>query len=174
MPSHIAPSTFAQVSSTHSAASPEWAVALKGLTKTYPSRGNAPAKQALKGIDLTIPRGSFFGLLGPNGAGKSTMINILAGLVIKTGGEARIWDYNIDERPRQSRAAIGVVPQELILDPFFTPREILDLQAGLYGVPRSERRTLERLDAVGLADKAEYIMNIIKDLPFGQILKLEL
>jgi ABC-2 type transport system ATP-binding protein len=82
------------------------------------------------------------------------MINILAGLVIKTSGTARIWGYDIDERPRQSRAAIGVVPQELILDPFFTPRELLDLQAGLYGVPKSERRTDQLLEAVGLADKA--------------------
>jgi ABC-2 type transport system ATP-binding protein len=133
---------------------PAWAVALKGITKTYRSTGKAAPKHALKGIDLNIPRGSFFGLLGPNGAGKSTLINILAGLVIKSGGEARIWNFDIDERPRQSRAAIGVVPQELILDPFFTPREILDLQAGLYGVPRAERRTDQLLEAVGLADKA--------------------
>ena len=133
---------------------PEWAVELKGLTKTYSATGRGAPKHALKGIDLNIPRGSFFGLLGPNGAGKSTMINILAGLVIKTAGEARIWGYDIDERPRQSRAAIGVVPQELILDPFFTPRELLDLQAGLYGVPRAERRTDQLLEAVGLADKA--------------------
>jgi ABC-2 type transport system ATP-binding protein len=133
---------------------PEWAVELKGLTKTYAGSGRAAPKHALRGIDLNIPRGSFFGLLGPNGAGKSTMINILAGLVIKTSGEARIWGYDIDERPRQSRAAIGVVPQELILDPFFTPRELLDLQAGLYGVPRAERRTDQLLEAVGLADKA--------------------
>ena len=133
---------------------PDWAVELKGLTKTYSASGKAAPKHALKGIDLNIPRGSFFGLLGPNGAGKSTMINILAGLVIKTSGTARIWGYDIDERPRQSRAAIGVVPQELILDPFFTPRELLDLQAGLYGVPRTERRTDQLLEAVGLADKA--------------------
>jgi ABC-2 type transport system ATP-binding protein len=133
---------------------PEWAVSLAGLTKTYAATSRSPAKHALKGIDLNIKRGSFFGLLGPNGAGKSTMINILAGLVIKSGGQARIWGYDIDERPRQSRAAIGVVPQELILDPFFTPRELLDLQAGLYGVPRAERRTDELLAAVGLSDKA--------------------
>src|SRR6202040_194577 len=117
--------------------------------------GRAKAKLALRGIDLTIPRGSFFGLLGPNGAGKSTMINILAGLVIKSAGEARIWGYDIDERPRQSRAAIGVVPQELILDPFFTPRELLDLQAGLYGVPRAERRTDEILAALTLSAQAD-------------------
>jgi ABC-2 type transport system ATP-binding protein len=133
---------------------PDWAVAVKGLTKTYAATSRSPAKHALKGIDLSVRRGSFFGLLGPNGAGKSTMINILAGLVIKSGGQACIWGYDIDERPRQSRAAIGIVPQELILDPFFTPREQLDLQAGLYGVPRAERRTDELLEAVGLADKA--------------------
>jgi ABC-2 type transport system ATP-binding protein len=141
-------------SSPAQSALPEWAVELKGLTKTYAATGRGAPKHALKGIDLNIPRGSFFGLLGPNGAGKSTMINILAGLVIKTSGTARIWGYDIDERPRQSRAAIGVVPQELILDPFFTPRELLDLQAGLYGVPRAERRTDQLLEAVGLADKA--------------------
>jgi ABC-2 type transport system ATP-binding protein len=134
---------------------PDLAVELKGLTKTYRGNSRTGPKHALKGIDLAIPRGSFFGLLGPNGAGKSTMINILAGLVIKTAGEARIWNYDIDKRPRQSRAAIGVVPQELILDPFFTPRELLDLQAGLYGVPKAERRTEELLKAVGLADKAD-------------------
>jgi ABC-2 type transport system ATP-binding protein len=136
------------------AAQPEWAVEMKGLTKIYAATGRSAAKHALKGIDLNIRRGSFFGLLGPNGAGKSTMINILAGLVMKTAGQASIWGYDIDSRPRQSRAAIGVVPQELILDPFFTPRELLDLQAGLYGVPRAERRTDELLEAVGLADKA--------------------
>ena len=131
-------------SSPAQSALPEWAVELKGLTKIYSATGRGAPKHALKGIDLNIPRGSFFGLLGPNGAGKSTMINILAGLVIKTSGTARIWGYDIDERPRQSRAAIGVVPQELILDPFFTPRELLDLQAGLYGVPRAERPRTRR------------------------------
>ena len=126
------------------------ALVLRQLTKIYKN-----GIKALKGIDLEVAEGDFFALLGPNGAGKSTMINILAGLVIKTGGKAHIWGYDIDEREtRQSRAAIGVVPQELILDPFFTPREILDLQAGLYGVPRAERRTDQLLEAVGLADKA--------------------
>ena len=99
-----------------------------------------PEKHALKGVDLTIPRGSVFGLLGPNGAGKSTMINILAGLVRKTSGRVTIWGFDQDANPRQSRAAIGVMPQELNLDPFFTPRGALEVQAGLYGVPKSERR----------------------------------
>ncbi|MCA3262441.1 MAG: ABC transporter ATP-binding protein [Telmatospirillum sp.] len=134
---------------------PENAIETIGLRKIYAPRGAMPAKVALDGIDLAVPRGGIFGLLGPNGAGKSTLINILAGLVNKTAGTARIWDIDIDRDPRASRAAIGIVPQELNIDPFFTPRELLDLQAGLYGVPKPERRTMEILAAVGLADKAD-------------------
>jgi len=115
-------------------AAPESAIRLRGLTKTYRGRNKQPDKLALHPIDLDIPAGSIFGLLGPNGAGKSTMINILAGLVTKTAGDAWIWGYDIARTPRQARASIGVVPQELNIDPFFTPRELLDLQAGLYGV----------------------------------------
>ncbi|MFQ5984776.1 MAG: ABC transporter ATP-binding protein [Alphaproteobacteria bacterium] len=132
---------------------PEHAIAVHGLKKTYGS--GAQATEALKGIDLEIPRGAFFGLLGPNGAGKSTLINILAGLVIKTAGTAVVWNFDIDDDARAARAAIGVVPQELNIDPFFTPREILELQAGLYGVPKSRRRTDEILAAVGLTDQAD-------------------
>lgn len=132
---------------------PELAIDIAGLTKTY-GKG-AKAKQALKGIDLQVRRGAFFGLLGPNGAGKSTMINILAGLVIKSGGDARIWDWDITRNPREAKRAIGVVPQELNVDPFFSPREALELQAGLYGVPRKARRTDEILAAVGLSDQAD-------------------
>jgi len=134
---------------------PEHALRIRGLEKTYKAIGNQPAKQALTGIDLDIPRGSIFGLLGPNGAGKSTTINILAGMVIKTGGQAEIWGFDIDRNPRQARASIGIVPQELSIDPFFTPGEIMDLQAGLYGVPPRQRRTMEILTAMGLDDKAE-------------------
>lgn len=134
---------------------PATAIHLAGLRKTYPARGAAPAKEALKGIDLAIPSGSFFGLLGPNGAGKSTLIGILAGLVRKTSGTTRVWDVDLDADPIALRRRIGVVPQELNLDPFFTPREVVEQQAGLYGVPRSRRRTMEILDAVGLADKAD-------------------
>jgi ABC-2 type transport system ATP-binding protein len=101
---------------------PEYAIEAKGLVKTYAATKTTPEKQALKGIDLAIPRGSIFGLLGPNGAGKSTFINILAGLCKKTSGQVSIWGRDIDERPRDARAAIGVVPQEIAADPFFTPR----------------------------------------------------
>ncbi|MTE00135.1 ATP-binding cassette domain-containing protein [Paracoccus sp. YIM 132242] len=130
------------------------AIAIAGLRKTYAAQGNAPAKEALKGIDLAIPAGSIFGLLGPNGAGKSTLINILAGLVNKTAGRVTIWGFDQDVNPRQSRAAIGVMPQELNMDPFFTPRASLEVQAGLYGVPKRERWTDELLELVGLTDQA--------------------
>ncbi len=126
------------------------AIRISGLKKTYEG-----GKQALKGIDLSVPAGSVFGLLGPNGAGKSTMINILAGLVTKSAGQVEIWGWDQDQNPRQSRAAIGVMPQELNLDPFFTPRGALEVQAGLYGVPKAQRRTAEILEMVGLTDKAE-------------------
>jgi ABC-2 type transport system ATP-binding protein len=136
-------------------APPEMAVEVRHLTKIYGGSGKRPGVTALAGIDLYVPRGSIFGLLGPNGAGKSTLINILAGLVIKTSGSVRIWDIDIDAEPRQSRAAIGVVPQEIALDFFFTPRELLDMQAGFYGVPKAERRTDAILDMVALSDKAD-------------------
>ena len=139
----------------HQAGLPQFAIEARGLAKTYAASKKMPAKQALKGVDLAIPRGSIFGLLGPNGAGKSTFINILAGLVNKTSGSARIWDLDIYVNPRQARAAIGVVPQEINMDPFFTPRESLDLMAGFYGVPAAERRTDEILDALGLGDKKD-------------------
>ena len=130
------------------------AVCLEKLAKTYRGIGKSPDKDALVDIDLEIPRGALFGLLGPNGAGKSTLINILAGLVNKTSGRAWVWGTDIDRDPRGARAAIGVVPQELNIDPFFTPRELVDIQAGLYGVPPAERETNEILAAMGLADRA--------------------
>lgn len=132
---------------------PEFALEAKGLKKTYPAAKNAPPKDALKGVDLQVPRGSIFGLLGPNGAGKSTFINIFAGMVKKTAGTAKIWDIDIDVDPRRARAAIGIVPQEINMDVFFTPYETLELIAGFYGVPAKERRTEEILEAVGLSDK---------------------
>ncbi|MBT7355911.1 MAG: ABC transporter ATP-binding protein [Rhodospirillaceae bacterium] len=133
---------------------PDNAITISGLSKTYAASKKTAAKRALDDVSFDIPRGSFFGLLGPNGAGKSTLINILAGLVVKTSGEARIWGYDIEQDMRAARRAIGIVPQELNIDPFFSPREALDLHAGLYGVPATERRTDEILEAVGLTDQA--------------------
>lgn len=134
---------------------PDNAIEISGLNKTYAANGKSEAKEALTDINLNIPRGSMFGLLGPNGAGKSTIINIMAGLVIKSSGSVKIWDRDIDENPRNSRAAIGIVPQEINFDPFFTPKQIMEIQAGLYGVPKKERRTMELLEMVELADKAD-------------------
>jgi len=125
------------------------AISIRDLQKTY-----AGGKRALEGVSLDVPRGQIFGLLGPNGAGKSTMINILAGLVNKTGGHATIWGFDLDKHPRNAKASIGVVPQEIVFDPFFTPSETLELQAGLYGVPKERRRTAELLRAVHLEEKA--------------------
>jgi ABC-2 type transport system ATP-binding protein len=126
------------------------AIRIENLQKTY-----AGGKRALDGVTFDVPRGQIFGLLGPNGAGKSTLINILSGMVTKTGGSASIWGFDIDEHPRNAKRSIGIVPQEILFDPFFTPREALENQAGLWGVPKAERRTMELLKAVHLADKAE-------------------
>ena len=134
---------------------PDNAIEVRGLKKTYAGSKKAPPKTALKGVDLVVPRGSIFGLLGPNGAGKSTLINILAGVVTKSEGEARVWGRDIDAEPRDARAALGVVSQEITADVFFTPYEALEVQAGYYGVPKGERRTDALLAALGLADKRD-------------------
>ncbi len=133
---------------------PEYAIEINQLTKQYKNKKKRQidTKLSLDHVSLKIPRGSLFGLLGPNGAGKSTLINILAGLVLKTSGDVSVWDLNIDHEPRNARAAIGVVPQELNIDPFFTPEQALDLQAGLYGIPKAERRTEAILDLIGLQE----------------------
>ena len=131
------------------------AIDITGLTKTYAKTKKAAAKKALKGVDLIVPRGSIFGLLGPNGAGKSTLINILAGLVNKSAGSAKICGFDIDTQTRQARSSIGIVPQEITMDVFFTPFQALELQAGYYGVPKSERRSEEILAALGLSDKRD-------------------
>ncbi|MFC3125092.1 ABC transporter ATP-binding protein [Pseudoroseomonas globiformis] len=133
---------------------PLMAVEVEGLEKIYQGTGGRRGKQALKGVNLAIPRGSIFGLLGPNGAGKSTLINILAGLVRKSGGHARVWGVDVDRDPRAARAVLGVVPQELTLDPYFPARAALEVQAGLFGIPKAARRTDELLEILGLADKA--------------------
>ncbi|NRA29669.1 MAG: ABC transporter ATP-binding protein [Parvularculaceae bacterium] len=137
------------------------AISARGLRKVYAGNKKQPPKEALKGIDLDVPRGSVFGLLGPNGAGKSTLINILAGLVNKSSGSAKIWGFDIDQNPRQARASIGVVPQELSTDVFFTPKEALEIQAGLYGVPKSQRRTMPILQSLGLEDKADAYVRML-------------
>lgn len=126
------------------------AISIRDLTKRY-SNG----KQALDGVSFDVERGSIFGLLGPNGAGKSTIINILAGMVQKTSGQASIWGFDIDVNPRNAKASIGIVPQEIMFDPFFTPFETLELFAGLYGVPKDKRHSMELLKAVRLEDKAD-------------------
>lgn len=130
------------------------AISIKNLVKRYAPAGNAPAKLALDDVSFDVPQGQIFGLLGPNGAGKSTLINILAGLVMKTSGSAEIWGFDIDQDVRNAKRAIGIVPQEVVFDPFFTPFEVLENQAGLYGVPKAARRSLELLGQVHLADKA--------------------
>lgn len=131
----------------------EPAIRIESLTKVYSGKGSEP-KLALDGVSFDVPRGQIFGLLGPNGAGKSTLINILSGMVVKTGGKAVIWGFDIDEHPRNAKRSIGVVPQEIIFDPFFTPRETLEIQAGLYGIPASQRNSDELLAAMHLTDKA--------------------
>ena len=131
------------------------AIELSGLSKTYRGSHGKLGHLALDHVDLQVPAGCIFGLLGPNGAGKSTLINILAGTVIKTSGMAIVWGTDIDENPRQARANIGIVPQELNVDAFFTPRQTIDLMAGLYGVPKAERQTDAILDMVGLAEQAD-------------------
>lgn len=126
------------------------AISITDISKTYDT-----GKKALDSVSFDVERGSIFGLLGPNGAGKSTLINILAGLVRKSAGQARICGFDIDINPRNAKASIGVVPQEIMFDPFFTPREALELQAGLYGVPKVKRRSMDLLRAVHLEDKAD-------------------
>lgn len=132
------------------------AIRIKDLVKRYApaGRGSGEGKLALGGVSFDVPRGQVFGLLGPNGAGKSTLINTLAGMVTKTSGTVEIWGHDIDRDRRNARASIGIVPQEVVFDPFFTPIEVLDIQAGLYGVPKARRRSLELLEAVHLGDKA--------------------
>lgn len=129
------------------------AIRIRDLAKVYAPAGSAPAKHALKGVSFDVPQGQIFGLLGPNGAGKSTLINILAGLVLKSSGSAEIWGFDIDVDMRNAKRSIGIVPQEVVFDPFFTPFEVLENQAGLYGVPKAARRSMELLGQVHLSDK---------------------
>tara|TARA_B100002003_G_C14020201_1_gene491987 strand:+ start:9 stop:938 length:930 start_codon:yes stop_codon:yes gene_type:complete len=134
----------------------KFAIQAKHLNKTYNKKKLNPIN-ALIDFNIEIPKGSIYGLLGPNGAGKSTFINILGGLVKKDSGKVIICGINADKNPKATRMKIGIVPQELNMDPFFTPYELLELQAGLYGVRKKERRTDEILDRVSLtAQKKAY------------------
>jgi len=131
----------------------KYAIEINGLKKTY-NIGKPSEFEAIKDINLKIPKKSIFGLLGANGAGKSTLINIIAGLVNKTSGKVVVWNNDIDFNQRNAKLAIGVVPQELVLDPFFTPLETLKYQSGYYGVPKNENCINEVLKSIGLIDKA--------------------
>ena len=127
---------------------------VKNLNKVY-SKNGSKQTNALNNLNLEVKEGEIFGLLGPNGAGKSTFINILGGSVIKTGGEVNVWGFNLDQNPRQVRASIGIVPQEVNFDPFFSPRKLLELQAGLYGIKEKDRITDTILKLVSLEEQAD-------------------
>ena len=128
-------------------------LAVKNLNKVY-SKNGSKTTHALKNLNLEVKEGEIFGLLGPNGAGKSTFINILGGSVIKTSGEVNVWGFNLDKNPRQVKASIGIVPQEINFDPFFSPKKLLELQAGLYGIKKKDRITDTILKLVSLQDQA--------------------
>ena len=131
-------------------------LSVKKLNKIY--RGNI---HALKDLNLEVKEGEILGLLGPNGAGKSTFINILAGVTDKTSGEVIVWGFDLDKNTRQVRVSLGIVPQEINVDPFFTPKKLLDLQAGLFGVKKKDRITDTVLDLVALKDKSNsYTRNL--------------
>ena len=128
-------------------------VQVKNLKKTY-SKNGTNTIEAIKNLNLEVKEGEIFGLLGPNGAGKSTFINILGGSVIKTKGEVNVWGFDLDKNSRQVRASIGIVPQEVDVDPFFSPKNLLELQAGLYGIKKKDRITDTILKLVSLENQA--------------------
>ena len=131
------------------------ALSSENLTKVY-SKSNKLKEEvlALKNLSLEVKQGEIFGLLGPNGAGKTTFINILAGTVMKSSGKVTVWGYDLDKNPRQVRACIGIVPQEVNFDPFFSPKKLLELQAGFYGVKKEDRITDSILETVSLDKQA--------------------
>ncbi len=132
------------------------ALSVEKLTKIYSGSKKKPKNiKALSELNFKVHQGEIFGLLGPNGAGKTTFLNILAGTVMKSEGEVNVWGFDLDKNPRQVRASIGIVPQEINLDAFFSPRKLLELQAGLYGVTKKNQITDEILKMVSLYDKAE-------------------
>jgi len=128
-----------------------YAIEAKEVNKTFIKKNKKTL--ALQNFNIQIKKGSIHGLLGPNGAGKSTFINILGSLVKKDSGNINICNLNIDSETKQSKFKIGIVPQELNIDPFFTPYELLELQAGLYGIRKAKRKTDEILENVGLIDQ---------------------
>ena len=129
------------------------ALKVENLTKIY-SRKSSGGIKALNKLNLEVKEGEIFGLLGPNGAGKTTFLNILAGTVIKNSGVVNVWGYDLDKNPRQIRSSIGIVPQEVNLDAFFSPKKLLELQAGLYGIPKKDRITDTILKLVSLEKQA--------------------
>jgi ABC-2 type transport system ATP-binding protein len=130
------------------------ALKVEKLTKIY-SKKTTNQILALNNLNLEVKEGEIFGLLGPNGAGKTTFLNILAGMVIKNSGSVNVWGYDLDKNPRQVRSSIGIVPQEVNLDAFFSPRKLLELQAGLYGIPKKDRITDTILRMVSLESQAD-------------------
>ena len=132
-------------------------LSIKNLNKTYSINSSKSPKSvnAIKNLNLDVKEGEIFGLLGPNGAGKTTFINILSGTTIKTSGEVNVWGFDLDRNPRQVRASIGIVPQEINLDPFFSPRKLLELQAGMYGVKKKDRITETVLKLVSLEKESD-------------------
>ena len=133
----------------------KFALTVENLTKIYSNKKKNGVDKALNNLNFEVKQGEVFGLLGPNGAGKTTFLSILSGLVIKTEGKVNVWGFDLDKNPRQVRASIGIVPQEVNLDAFFSPRKLLELQAGLYGVPAKSRITNLILKMVALEDKAD-------------------
>jgi len=129
------------------------AIKVEKLTKIYSKKSSNEIK-ALNNLNLEVKEGEIFGLLGPNGAGKTTFLNILAGTVIKNSGKVEVWGFDLDKNPRQVRASIGIVPQEVNLDAFFSPKDLLELQAGLYGIPKKDRITDTILKLVSLEKQA--------------------
>jgi ABC-2 type transport system ATP-binding protein len=130
------------------------ALKIEKLTKIY-SKNSTKEIKALNSLNLEVKQGEIFGLLGPNGAGKTTFLNILAGTVIKNSGTVNVWGHDLDKNPRQVRSSIGIVPQEINLDAFFSPRKLLELQAGLYGIPKKDRITNTILKMVSLESQAD-------------------
>ena len=131
------------------------ALSVENLSKVYlQDKKKATGINALNNITLEVKQGEIFGLLGPNGAGKTTFLSILAGTVVKTKGKVNVWGFDLDKNPRQVRASIGIVPQEVNLDAFFSPKKLLDLQAGLYGIKNSQKITETILKLVSLDEQA--------------------